>query len=109
MCAIDFDDCGYGHYLFDLNVTLLEVQHLRTYTTLRTALLEGYRRIRPLPSNHEAYLATFFILRRLQLLMWVLQSREHPAFRAWWREAAEDDLGRLQQMLEAGAPLQASR
>ncbi len=67
--AIDFDDCGFGHYLFDLNLTLLEPQRLRQYAALRTALFAGYRRVRLFRVEHEAYFDTFFALRRLQLLV----------------------------------------
>jgi Ser/Thr protein kinase RdoA (MazF antagonist) len=28
--AIDFDDCGWGHFVYDLAVTLSELQHLPT-------------------------------------------------------------------------------
>ena len=97
--AIDFDDCGYGHHLFDLNVTLIELQHLPRYPELREALLRGYRRIRPLPAEHVAYLPTFFALRRLQLLVWVLESREHPAFRDEWRPWSRDLLDELRSPL----------
>ncbi len=100
-CAIDFDDCGWGHYLFDLNVTLREVQHLPSYPALRAALLHGYRTIRPLPSAHERYLDTFFALRRIQLLMWVLQSRDHPTFRDDWVEQARYNLQLLLQFASA--------
>jgi Ser/Thr protein kinase RdoA (MazF antagonist) len=100
VCVIDFDDCGYGHYLFDLNVTLLELQELPHYATLRAALLEGYRQVRPLSRTHEAHLPVFFLLRRLQLLIWVLQSRAHPAFREWWRQGAEYDLQLVRRLLE---------
>lgn len=97
---IDFDDCGYGHYLFDLGVTLLETQHLPRYEALRTALLEGYRSTRSLPAEHERYLPTFFALRRLQLLFWVLESRDHPAFSDWSEDAAYD-LAQLREFLES--------
>ncbi len=97
--AIDFDDCGWGHYLFDLNVTLREVQHLPSYEALRVALLRGYRSIRPLPSAHEHYLETFFALRRIQLLMWVLESRDHPAFRDDWAGRARYDVQQLKQFV----------
>ncbi len=99
--AIDFDDCGYGHYLFDLNVTLIEVQHLPRYPALREALLAGYRQIRPLPHAHEGYLDTFFALRRLQLLAWVLDSREHPAFRDEWFEWSRDLLNGIGPFLDS--------
>lgn len=97
--AIDFDDCGWGHYLFDLNVTLREVQHLPTYPALRDALLNGYRTMRPLPTAHERYLTSFFALRRIQLLMWVLESREHPAFRDDWASRARYDLQQLKHFV----------
>jgi Ser/Thr protein kinase RdoA (MazF antagonist) len=99
VCAIDFDDCGFGHYLYDLSVTLLEIQHLRQYASLRTALLAGYRRARSLPLAHEGYFDTFFALRYLQLLIWVLESREHPAFRNEWKSWEQDELQQLRLSL----------
>ena len=100
VCAIDFDDCGFGHYLFDLNVTLIELQELPQYAALRAALLKVYRQVRPLPRALEAYLDTFFVLRRLQLLMWVIESRQHPAFRDDWQRRAQYDLQQLRHMLD---------
>jgi Ser/Thr protein kinase RdoA (MazF antagonist) len=97
--AIDFDDCGFGHYLFDLSVTLLEIQHLQQYVSLRTALLAGYRRARPLPSAHECCLDTFFVLRHIQVLMWVLESREYPTFRSTWKSWSQDELQQLRLLL----------
>ena len=97
--AIDFDDCGYGHYLYDLGVTLIELQQLPRYEELRAALLAGYRRLRPLPTAYERYLDTFFALRRLQLLMWVLESREHPAFRDEWIPWSRDLLSGVERFL----------
>jgi Ser/Thr protein kinase RdoA (MazF antagonist) len=97
--AIDFDDCGFGHYLFDLNVTLIEIQRHPRYGALREAFLTGYRSVRSLPPAHEDYLETFFALRHLQLLMWVLESREHPTFRDQWQEWAQDELQMLQGRL----------
>jgi Ser/Thr protein kinase RdoA (MazF antagonist) len=99
--AIDFDDCGFGHYLFDLNVTLIELQHLPHYAALRAAFLAGYRRVRPLPPAHEACLDAFFALRRLQLLVWVLESRAHPAFRDRWQRWAQDELQQLRRWRRA--------
>lgn len=97
--VIDFDDCGWGHYLFDLTVTLSELTHLPAYPSLRAALLRGYRTIRPFPEEHERYLDTFFALRRINLLIWVIESRDHPAFREGWAEWARNDLQELAQFL----------
>jgi Ser/Thr protein kinase RdoA (MazF antagonist) len=97
VAAIDFDDCGFGHYLYDLSVTLIEIYRLPGYMALRTALLAGYRRVRPLPVEHESYLISFFALRCLQVLVWVLESREHPAFRDRWERWAKEEFEYLRQ------------
>jgi len=101
MRLIDFDDCGYGHHLFDLGVTLIEIQHLPRYEALRAALLAGYRQVRQLPEEHEAYLPTFFALRRIQLLTWVLESREHPDFQDEWVDWSGDLLQGLREFLRS--------
>jgi len=51
--AIDFDDCGYAHFLYDFAVTLRELGHKPDYPQLKAALLKGYRSVRPLPVEHE--------------------------------------------------------
>jgi Ser/Thr protein kinase RdoA (MazF antagonist) len=99
MRVIDFDDCGFGHYLFDLNVTLIEVHRFPQYEALRAGLLKGYRSGRTLDPAHEAYLDSFFALRCLQLLMWVLESREHPTFRDQWEDWAQDELQYVRHFL----------
>lgn len=82
--AIDFDDCGYGHFVYDLAVTASELVHLPHSADLRAALLAGYRSVRPLPADHEDAIGDFVALRRLQLTLWVLREREQPMFRDDW-------------------------
>jgi Ser/Thr protein kinase RdoA (MazF antagonist) len=94
--AIDFDDCGWGHLLWDLAVTLSEVQYLPNYESLWTAVLCGYRRVRPLAENLERHLEPLMALRRLQLLLWFLEQRDDPAFSNW-----EDEVEMLQTELHA--------
>lgn len=98
VCAIDFDDCGYGHWLYDLMVTLLNVRHLPRYPELRAALLAGYRRVRPLPEEHAAYLDTFFALRCVQMMLWAIEDRHHPRFRDVWRDDAADELEQIRKL-----------
>jgi hypothetical protein len=47
-----------------------------------------------LPANPERCIETFLIFRRVQLMMWALESRDEPAF-ATWREDCADDLRKL--------------
>jgi Ser/Thr protein kinase RdoA (MazF antagonist) len=82
--VIDFDDCGFGHWLYDLAVTLYCLQGHPDYANLREAFLAGYRRSRPLSTQHEALLGTFMALRTLQDMLWDIEERDQPAFRDRW-------------------------
>ena len=90
--AIDFDDCGWGFHLYDLAVTLWELEERPRYGELRDALLAAYADRRTLPDDHSIHLRALFALRRLQMLMWALESRRHPAFRDRWRAWAREEL-----------------
>ena len=96
--AIDFDDCGWGFLAYDLAVTAGELREHPRYPWLRDALLDEYARHRPLTPRIEAQLEVFWRLRLVQLTMWVIESRAHPAFRDGWREwgrATLDELARI--------------
>lgn len=84
--AIDFDDCGWGHLLWDFAITLSEVSYFDTYADLRAALLRGYERVRPLPDGFERHLQPLVALRYLQLVLWFLEMRDRPAFSNWQEE-----------------------
>ena len=90
--AIDFDDCGWGLYLYDVAVTLWELEEREHYSQLRDAFLEEYAHHRRLPPNHDAHLRALFVLRRIQMLMWILESRRHSTFRERWAEWASDEI-----------------
>jgi Ser/Thr protein kinase RdoA (MazF antagonist) len=90
--AIDFDDCGWGTPLYDLAVSLWELEERERYAALRDALLEEYAHHLALPANHHDQLNALFLLRRVQMLMWFLESRHHAAF-ADWEQAARTEVG----------------
>jgi len=90
--AIDFDDCGWGFHLYDLAVTLWELEERPRYCELRDALLDAYAERRALPHDHTTHLQALFALRRMQMLTWALESRRHPAFRDRWQAWARDEL-----------------
>jgi Ser/Thr protein kinase RdoA (MazF antagonist) len=97
--AIDFDDCGYGPHLYDLAVTLSEVERHANFTALRAALLSGYRAVRPLPATLDLALPAWIERRQIDLIMWQIDSRDHPAFRNWWEASVTNDLTRLAAFL----------
>ena len=75
-----FDDCGFGHWRYDLAVTLYCLIGHPDLFALKEAFLTGYRRSRPLLAEREEKLDSFMALRRLQDLPWVIGERDHPAF-----------------------------
>jgi Ser/Thr protein kinase RdoA (MazF antagonist) len=81
--AIDFDDCGFGHFLYDLG-TLLETLVFRPdYLDLWAALLGGYRRVRPLPPGQEALLDTFIAARWVHVGLVIWSRQELASARAY--------------------------
>ena len=93
--AIDFDDCGWGFHLYDVAVPLSELTERRRVATMRGAYLEAYARRMPLPANAEPIIDALIAFRGLQLITWILESREHAAFRDRWREWARGDVAWL--------------
>jgi Ser/Thr protein kinase RdoA (MazF antagonist) len=69
--VIDFDDCGFGWYLFDIGASLSFIEHRPEVPELTDAWLRGYRGVLPLPAQDAAEIPTFVLLRRLQLVSWV--------------------------------------
>ncbi|MBE0635952.1 phosphotransferase [Candidatus Bipolaricaulota bacterium] len=97
--VIDFDDCGYGHWLYDLAVTPYCLADHPDFVTLKDAFLTGYRRTRPLSAEQEEHLETFMALRRLQDLLWVIEERDKPAFRDRWQAQMIDGLQKLREFI----------
>jgi Ser/Thr protein kinase RdoA (MazF antagonist) len=79
--AIDFDDCGFGYFLYDLAIILELVEWRPDYKDLRAALLEGYRRIRNLAREHEPYLDLFVAARWMFLGLCLSGRPEQAAIR----------------------------
>ena len=83
--AIDFDDCEFGYYAYDLAVLLTHLEEKRwpDQAGKRAAVLEGYRSVRPFPDSQAALLPTFMALRRLGSVAWLVRMSTHPTMRRW--------------------------
>jgi Ser/Thr protein kinase RdoA (MazF antagonist) len=66
---IDFDDCGFGYWLYDIAVALWELRHRNDYEQFRAALFQGYSRHRPLPAG-LAHLDDFIATREVAFGLW---------------------------------------
>jgi Ser/Thr protein kinase RdoA (MazF antagonist) len=98
--VIDFDDAGFGWHLFELATSLYFIRREPVYQEARDALIEGYRRARPLPEAYLARLPMFLAARGSTYLGWVHTRRNEPAAHEMTPQlielaaaAAEDYLG----------------
>lgn len=78
---IDFDDCGTGHWLYDIAVPLWDNRNRPDYDAYRAALLEGYGEHRALPdlTHLDAFMATRYVAYGL---WFVGMAQVNPAFAA---------------------------
>ena len=67
---IDFDDCGFGYYLYDLAVILAGPWERTGFQQRREALLQGYREICDLPNENLSLIPTLMAMRASSLGQW---------------------------------------
>jgi Ser/Thr protein kinase RdoA (MazF antagonist) len=79
---IDFDDCGFGWFLYDLATLLLLHEGQPHHAAAREAWLRGYRAVRPLGDEHLAQLGALTMARRLVVLGWLHTRRDTAIARA---------------------------
>jgi Ser/Thr protein kinase RdoA (MazF antagonist) len=69
--VIDFDDCGFSWFLYDLGTSVSFFEHSPEVPALVDSWLTGYRRVAKLSAEDEAEICTFIMFRRLLLLAWI--------------------------------------
>lgn len=69
--VIDFDDSGFGWYMYDCGTALSFIEDRPDVPELVAAWAEGYRRVTELPEADEREIPTFIMLRRLLLVAWI--------------------------------------
>jgi Ser/Thr protein kinase RdoA (MazF antagonist) len=83
--AIDFEDCCWNYYLFDMAITLSGIMGRPDEAPMRAAFFEGYTQIRSLPEQYEERLKVFTAQRLIKRVNYLLRS-ENPDNRAKARE-----------------------
>jgi Ser/Thr protein kinase RdoA (MazF antagonist) len=99
--AIDFDDLGWGHYLYDLAVTQWYIRRRPDFAELSAAHLRGYRQRRPLPADREALIPTFMVARTLMMACYIAGRADHPRFRRWAPEFVGERAAEIEEFLVA--------
>jgi Ser/Thr protein kinase RdoA (MazF antagonist) len=74
---IDFSLCGFGHYLFDLGVTLSSLR-----PDLQGSVLDSYRKHRALPADHRRLIEAFALFGMFNAYAFLLPN---PAHHDWLR------------------------
>jgi Ser/Thr protein kinase RdoA (MazF antagonist) len=69
--VIDFDDCGFGWFMYDAAASLSFYEHLPQVSSLIDHWLDGYRTVSAIAKAEEEEIPTFLMLRRLLLVAWV--------------------------------------
>jgi Ser/Thr protein kinase RdoA (MazF antagonist) len=70
LSLIDFDDAGFGWYVFDIATSLFFHVGEEYFAALKQAYLAGYESVRPLHSGHLEMLEVFLLARGFSYLGW---------------------------------------
>jgi Ser/Thr protein kinase RdoA (MazF antagonist) len=98
--AIDFDDCGFGWWAYDLAAALSFIETDPRLPDLISAWVTGYTRITPLRPEDRAMIPSLILLRRVLLTAWLAtradsdtaQALGGPAYTLGTLRLAEDFL-----------------
>ena len=77
--AIDFDDSGFGYYMFDLALALEHCQDDDALPMYREVLLDGYSQVRSVPESQFAHLDLFLASYYVYFSLWAAaMTQRHP-------------------------------
>ena len=99
---LDFDDCGYGWFVYDLATAVTLYEESEDYARLLAAWLEGYGRFASLPDEQWAMLPTLIVARRLLLVGWLATHGDTPVAREFGPELRGRGLALSRRYLENG-------
>jgi Ser/Thr protein kinase RdoA (MazF antagonist) len=103
--AIDFDHCGWGHYLYDLAMPYMALARFgERCEDMREALLEGYQRQRDLPNAYQERLQAFYamcLITRILPVLGSLKSVSHSESRIEhvWKAETSRKLQTLKELV----------
>ena len=98
--VIDFDDCGFGWYMYDAATPVSFYEHEPQVPALIESWKKGYRRVVELPRADEEELPTFVMLRRLLLVAWIGSHAETDLARSTGLPYTEKTVGLCEQYLK---------
>jgi Ser/Thr protein kinase RdoA (MazF antagonist) len=101
---IDFDDCGWGYYIYDLATTISrlnrEAPSENGRQRLQQAFLSGYETVRPFPNGFQESLPWFLAFRELVITTFILGSHNQRVHE-WGSRRVKRAVETLSELLEA--------
>ena len=78
---LDFDDCGFGPWVYDFAVPLADWLPLPNFKSLYRNLVDGYASVRQSPTNQLEHIDLFIAARRVSLALWFIdRASVNPRF-----------------------------
>jgi len=99
LSVIDFDDCGFGWFLYDFAAAVSFFEDTPAVPALTEAWVAGYRRLAPLSAEDLGVLPALILLRRMLLLAWVASHPEAPTAQAMGQAYTEGALALADRFL----------
>lgn len=96
--AIDFDDCGYGFFAYDLVIPYISVQNSlgekkkHLFPDYKKALIDGYKTKRKWDSDDETIFPYLVTARKLLMLGWLNSRSDNPRLKKHLKGAVKNAL-----------------
>jgi Ser/Thr protein kinase RdoA (MazF antagonist) len=92
IALIDFDDCGFGFFGYDLAIPIMSLDRFEKMSRkrkniLKEAFFSGYREILSWDSNDDRLLEEFITARRLLMLGWLNSRSDNPRLKKYFKGA----------------------
>lgn len=78
---LDFDDCGYGWFLYDIATAVMEYFDEELDCVL-SAILKGYEKVRKLSEEEKEEIPTFIIARKILRIGWIASHSDNDTVKA---------------------------
>jgi Ser/Thr protein kinase RdoA (MazF antagonist) len=92
---IDFEDCGFGYWLWDIAVALCVQPWTEAWYGQRDAFLEGYAQVRTLPASQLRHLDLFVAAQYATGVLWASSFIRDDPVRRTEHEAWRDESGAM--------------
>lgn len=107
LVAIDFDDCGFGWYLWEFATAVFWHIGEPTFESACRGYMDGYRKVRALPDSHLALMPAMLVMRALVYLGWMHTRRDTATARELTDHVIAVSMRLAAQLMDEQEPLAA--